>query len=243
MLNGDRILVTNEDVLPMVEVDENYGHNLLADFQWFMKLTFVWDDLKALRPDLERCASVTSFYLRIKLVQAAIELQTLEEINNLGRLHHTFIRDHDGNTAFILFNDLSSEIRLNICPPNLKWIPISKYLELIKDSPSITNNSCLQQIADHLKPMIDFYHASMRRLDSGLYVAYLKIQNSVDSIRVMVNKSMPGSLPCTKIRSISNVSRFDCCFSLIDRVEFVDFVEKNGNGCINIMKKIVSKNI
>ncbi len=75
MLNGDRILVTNEDVLPMVEVDENYGHNLLTDFQWFMKLTFVWDDLKTLRPDLERCSSATSFYLRIKLVQAAIELQ------------------------------------------------------------------------------------------------------------------------------------------------------------------------
>lgn len=75
MLNGDRILVTNEDVLPMVEVDENYGHNLLGDFQWFMKLTFVWDDLKTLRPDLERCSSATSFYLRMKLVQAAIELQ------------------------------------------------------------------------------------------------------------------------------------------------------------------------
>ena len=75
MLNGDRILVTHEDVLPMVEVDENYGHNLLGDFQWFMKLTFVWDDLKALRPDLERCSSATTFYLRMKLVQAAIELQ------------------------------------------------------------------------------------------------------------------------------------------------------------------------
>jgi hypothetical protein len=55
--------------------------------------------------------------------------------------------------------------------------------------------------------MIDFYHSSMHRLDSGLYVAYLKIQNSVDSIRVMVNKYTPGSLPCTKIRSVSNVSR------------------------------------
>ena len=75
MLNGERILVTNEDVLPMVEVDENYGHNLLGDFQWFMKLTFVWDDLKSLRPDLERCSSATTFYLRMKLVQAAIELQ------------------------------------------------------------------------------------------------------------------------------------------------------------------------
>jgi hypothetical protein len=57
------------------------------------------------------------------------------------------------------------------------------------------------------KDMIDFYHASMRRLDSGLYVAYLKMQNSVDCVRVMVNRYMPGSLPCTKIRTVANVSR------------------------------------
>ncbi|CAF3623626.1 unnamed protein product [Rotaria socialis] len=211
MLNGERILVTNEDVLPMVEVDENYGHNLLGDFQWFMKLTFVWDDLKTLRPDLERCSSATSFYLRMKLVQAAIELQTLEEINNLGRLYHTYIRDNDGNIAFVLINDLSSnnstDTRAIICPPNLKWISVAKFFETIKETESLTNNSSLQQITDKLPDMIDFYHASMRRLDSGLYVAYLKMQNSVDCVRVMVNRYMPGSLPGTKIRSVANVSR------------------------------------
>ena len=90
MLNGDRILVTNDDVLPMVEVDENYGHNLLSDFQWFIKLTFVWDDLKSLRADLERCSSATSFYLRIKLVQAAIELQV--RVKKTRRFHfHVFV--------------------------------------------------------------------------------------------------------------------------------------------------------
>ncbi|CAF3064654.1 unnamed protein product [Rotaria sp. Silwood2] len=211
MLNGEKILVTSEDVLPMVEVDENYGHNLLGDFQWFMKLTFVWDELKTLRPDLERCSSATTFYLRMKLVQAAIELQTLEEINNLGRLHHTYIRDNDGNIAFILINDLSSntstDTRTNICPPNLKWISMAKFFETIKETESLTNNSSLQQITDKLPDMIDFYHASMRRLDSGLYVAYLKMQNSVDCVRVMVNRYMPGSLPCTRIRSVANVSR------------------------------------
>jgi hypothetical protein len=168
MFNGDRILVTNEDVLPMIKVDENYGHNLLIDFQWFMKLTFLWDDLKNLRADLERCSSATSFYLRIKLVQAAIELQvksnkknfffiflfffqTLEEINNLGRLHHTYIRDNDGNIAFVLINDLSSDIHANICPSNLKWITMTKFFELIKESSSsLTKNSCLQQITEKL---------------------------------------------------------------------------------------------
>jgi hypothetical protein len=77
----------------MVAVDENYGHNLLTDFQWFMKLTFVWDDLKSLRPDLERCSSATSFYLRIKLVQAAIELQVkIKQNKNFFFLFFLFFR-------------------------------------------------------------------------------------------------------------------------------------------------------
>ena len=83
--------------------------------------------------------------------------------------------------------------------------------------------------------MIDFYHASMRRLDSGLYVAYLKMQNSVDCVRVMVNRYMPGSLPCTKIRSIANVSRFDSIlFSMLIDEEKRIVVETNGNGYIRI---------
>jgi len=81
-------------------------------------------------------------------------LKTLEEINNLGRLHHSYIRDNDGNIAFILINDLSSnnstDIRANICPPNLKWISMAKFFETIKETESLTNNSCLQQITEKL---------------------------------------------------------------------------------------------
>ena len=103
---------------------------------------------------------------------------------------------------------------------------MAKFFETIRETESLNNNSCLQQITEKLsvrfalrrkfptktfssskKDMIDFYHASIRRLDSGLYVAYLKMQNSVDCVRVMVNRYMPGSLPCTKIRSVANVSR------------------------------------
>jgi hypothetical protein len=103
---------------------------------------------------------------------------------------------------------------------------MTKFFETMKETESLTNNSCLQQITEKLpvcykqknikkyfffflnkKDMIEFYHASMRRLDSGLYVTYLKMQNSVDCVRVMVNRYMPGSLPCTKIRSVANVSK------------------------------------
>jgi hypothetical protein len=39
LCNEDRILVTNEDNLPIVEVDENYSSaSLNSDFHWLMKV-------------------------------------------------------------------------------------------------------------------------------------------------------------------------------------------------------------
>ena len=81
-------------------------------------------------------------------------LKTLEEINNLGRLHHSYIRDNDGNIAFVLINDLSStnstDTRTIPNPSNLKWISLAKFFETIKESDSLNNNSSLQYITDKL---------------------------------------------------------------------------------------------
>ena len=39
LYNEDKILVTNEEHLPILEVDENFtGTNLNADFHWLMKV-------------------------------------------------------------------------------------------------------------------------------------------------------------------------------------------------------------
>jgi len=42
LYNEDRILVTNEDNLPIVEVDESFSStNLQADFHWLMKVSVI----------------------------------------------------------------------------------------------------------------------------------------------------------------------------------------------------------
>ena len=38
MYNEDKVLVTAEDYLPIVEVDENFPSNVQQDFLWFMKV-------------------------------------------------------------------------------------------------------------------------------------------------------------------------------------------------------------
>ncbi len=52
--------------------------------------------------------------------------------------------------AFILINDLSSDIRTNICPSNLKWITMTKFIETMKESSLLTKTSCLRQITEKL---------------------------------------------------------------------------------------------
>lgn len=36
--NDDKVLVTTEDYLPIIEVDENFPSNVQQDFLWFMKV-------------------------------------------------------------------------------------------------------------------------------------------------------------------------------------------------------------
>lgn len=45
----DRVLVTTEDNVPIVEVDESYpGAALHADYQWMLKVACTWDDVKVM---------------------------------------------------------------------------------------------------------------------------------------------------------------------------------------------------
>ncbi|XP_016107796.1 ankyrin repeat and fibronectin type-III domain-containing protein 1-like [Sinocyclocheilus grahami] len=48
----DSLLVTNEDQIPIVEVDDSYSSSLMQDFLWFTKLSCMWEDVRWLRQSL-----------------------------------------------------------------------------------------------------------------------------------------------------------------------------------------------
>lgn len=41
LYHEDKILVTNEDFLPVIEIDETYPSNLHIDYHWFMKVRII----------------------------------------------------------------------------------------------------------------------------------------------------------------------------------------------------------
>lgn len=75
--NDDKILVTTEDNLPMVEVDESYtGTSIQADFDWLMKVVAAsWDMARQLKQDLEKLSELSSVHLKHQLLTAIIQLQ------------------------------------------------------------------------------------------------------------------------------------------------------------------------
>lgn len=73
----DKVLLTNEDFLPTVEIDETYPSSFYNDLHWLMKVAATWDDVKSLRQDMERHLTSTTSHFRIKLLQAAQQMQVL----------------------------------------------------------------------------------------------------------------------------------------------------------------------
>lgn len=75
LYHEDKVLVTNEDFLPVIEIDETYPSCIYNDFHWLMKVACTWDDVKTLRQDMEKSHSSSTNHFRIKLLQAAAQMQ------------------------------------------------------------------------------------------------------------------------------------------------------------------------
>lgn len=147
------------------------------------------------------------------------------ELVDLGRVYNQPLKDSDGNLFFILIKKLKNATSGH----NLKLIQISKYLQksacndfsskdyvdvFVKnlkvscinnnnndDDYLLSNFSCL------FKNIIEYDRFCDKKINKGLYLAYLKIQSSMDLVKVMVLNQRPSILPCHKIRDNSNVSK------------------------------------
>lgn len=74
LYHEDKVLVTNEDFLPVIEIDETFPSCIHNDLHWLMKVACTWDDTKVLRSDMEKNAS-SAIHFRTKLLSAAMQMQ------------------------------------------------------------------------------------------------------------------------------------------------------------------------
>ncbi|XP_018342286.1 PREDICTED: uncharacterized protein LOC108748561 isoform X2 [Trachymyrmex septentrionalis] len=201
LYHEDKVLVTNEDFLPVIEIDETYPSCIYNDFHWLMKVACTWDDVKFLRQDMEKSHSSSTNHFRLKLLQAAAQMQAALCIQDLGQLYHKSIRDIQGTLVFSTVNYIKSPKLISVL--NSRWLPLSKVIKKV-----ITHED--SNVADILMASIQeqmtYHQVSSIKLSKGLYLGYLKMQSSVDLIQVVVPTKSPNVLPHCKIRDNPHVS-------------------------------------
>ncbi|XP_051173974.1 uncharacterized protein LOC127289823 isoform X4 [Leptopilina boulardi] len=201
LYHEDKVLVTNEDFLPVIEVDETYPSCIYNDFHWLMKIACTWDDVKSLRQDMEKSHTSSTNHFRIKLLQAASQMQAALCTQDLGQLYYKPIRDIQGTLVFTTINYVKTPKLVSVL--NSRWLPLSKVTKKI-----ITHED--SNVADILmasiQEQITYHQVSSIKLSRGLYLGYLKMQSSVDLIQVVVPVKSPNVLPHCKIRDNPHVS-------------------------------------
>ncbi|XP_018376620.1 PREDICTED: ankyrin repeat and fibronectin type-III domain-containing protein 1 [Trachymyrmex cornetzi] len=197
----DKVLVTNEDFLPVIEIDETYPSCIYNDFHWLMKVACTWDDVKFLRQDMEKSHSSSTNHFRIKLLQAAAQMQAALCIQDLGQLYHKPIKDIQGTLVLSTVNYIKSPKLISVL--NSRWLPLSK---VIKKVITHEESNVTDILMASIQEQMTYHQVSSIKLSKGLYLGYLKMQSSVDLIQVVVPTKSPNVLPHCKIRDNPHVS-------------------------------------
>ncbi|XP_053709169.1 ankyrin repeat and fibronectin type-III domain-containing protein 1 isoform X1 [Synchiropus splendidus] len=197
----DKVLVTAEDQIPIVEVDDTSGSSLMQDFLWFTKLSCMWEDVRWLRQTTSvSMSSSSTLQSRHKMLTAAAQLQNLLGTHDLGRVHYEPIKDRHGNVLMVTVRDLET-------PPSGKMMSVSKLQSQRKSMSTPEEPYALDVLVITLQDILTYQRRSSYRLAPGLYLGFLKLSSSVDQIRVLVSQRTPNMLCHTRIRENANVSR------------------------------------
>ncbi|XP_052333708.1 ankyrin repeat and fibronectin type-III domain-containing protein 1-like [Oncorhynchus keta] len=200
----DSLLVTTEDQIPIVEVDDSYGSSLMQDFLWFTKLSCMWEDVRWLRQSMSvSMSSSSTLQARQKMLAAAGQLQSLLGTHNLGRVHYEPIKDRHGNVLLVTIRDMESQYSFF----SGKWMQVSKLQSQRKSLSTPEEPYALDILLITIQDISAYQRRSQHRLTPGLYLGYLKLSSSVDQIRVLVPQRMPNMLCHARLRDNANVSR------------------------------------
>lgn len=204
--NEDRILVTTEETLPILEVDDSYPASFQTDFHWLMKVACTWDDVKTLRQDMEKSHSSSNVHFRSKLLQTVEQMQSALGVQDLGQVYYKPLRDYEG-TAVLCVAKYVSEPK-TVSALSVRWIPLAK---IQRRMPSVSDGgelpSASELLVSSIQEMMTYNQTSSRPLPRGLYLGYLKLKSSMDLISIMVPYRNPNVLPHCRVRDNSHVSR------------------------------------
>lgn len=156
--------------------------------------------MKEMRDDMEK-NSLTKVQFRYKILNAIYQMQMAIGATDLGRFYYKPLKDSDGTVVLSCILNVKEQKS----PMNLRWIPLLKLQK--KVSAMLEDTSSIGEILlNSISTQINFYQASRQKLSRGLYLGYLKIFSSFDTIQVVCQSKNPNVLPNCKIRDNPHVS-------------------------------------
>ncbi|XP_064477839.1 ankyrin repeat and fibronectin type-III domain-containing protein 1-like isoform X2 [Ornithodoros turicata] len=205
LYNEDRVLVTTEETLPILEVDDVFPPSLHTEFHWLVKVGCTWEDVKTLRQDMEKSHSSSNVHFRSKLLLAVEQMQSALGIQDLGQLYYKPLRDYEGTTTFCVIKYVEEPKCINTL--SVRWLPLAK---IQRRMPSVSDggepSTATELLTSALQEMMTYHQVSNIPLPRGLYLGYLKLKSSMDLISVLVPYKNPNMLPYCKIRNNQHVS-------------------------------------
>ncbi|XP_077305351.1 ankyrin repeat and fibronectin type-III domain-containing protein 1-like isoform X1 [Lithobates pipiens] len=236
----DNVLVTHEDQIPVVEIDDSYSCLLMQDFLWFTKVSCMWDDILWLRQCVTVSQSSCSCILqtRFKMLLAVSQMQGLLGFQDLGQVYFEPIKDKQGNIVIVTLK----EVKLSQTLENVRWMSVFKLQTHRKSVSSPEEPSALDVLLMTLHEKLAYHRRSSQALPPGLYMGYLKLCSAVDQIRVLVPERLPNILCNVKIRANSNVSREE--WEWLQTLASVDepiTSEQDSESCHNILLQELRK--
>lgn len=87
---------------------------------------------------------------------------------------------------------------------NSRWVPLNKLQK--KVSVLLEDSTINEILLSGIQEQINYYQMSTKKLAQGLYLGYLKMHSSVDTIQVMVPTKNPNNLPNVRIRENPHIS-------------------------------------
>lgn len=87
---------------------------------------------------------------------------------------------------------------------NSRWVPLNKLQK--KVSVLLEDSSINEILLSGIPEQINYYQTSTQKLSRGLYLGYLKMHSSFDTIQVIVPTKTPNNLPHVKIRDNPHIT-------------------------------------
>ncbi|XP_005748523.1 uncharacterized protein ankfn1b isoform X3 [Pundamilia nyererei] len=186
----DNVLVTPEEQIPIVEIEDSYSSSLMQDFLWFTKVSYLWEEIswlqQCLGPSQTSCSC--TLQTRLKMLQAVSHLQGALGTQDLGQVYFEPIKDKHGNALLVLLKDMNASPNLD----GVRWTQLCKLQLQRKSISSPEEPTALDMLLITLHAQ-DFRIYSQEVLEFGEKVCFLLLLPPSDEVCTAPGQNNPYS--------------------------------------------------